>query len=464
MSEVIGKLLIEGDLKLLSPLIIGNGSGDNVDIEIIKDEHGQPFIPATSFVGVLRNYFYTHAELTEEELNVSKLFWGSSNEKLNEGYYQSALIVEDLYPITDISIKVRDGIKIDNEVNVAMEKHKFNYEVVEPEAVFHMKLEVNVRRINEQNYIDTYKNIIFFLINGLRNNKIKLGAMTSKGFGMCQLENVNFYEYDFKEKSHVIAWLLNQTEAAKKIDIKPSNIKEKTIRTFALSASFEIKNSLLIKSYPSDTQDPDAVHISSNNRLVLPGTSLKGAIRHRAQRIVNTLQGKQETQNKLINELFGYVDEEKKEKKKSRIVVKESLIDENSIVQFLQNRIRIDRFTGGVIDGGLFDSYSIWPKKSEKGKKMLHVYIEINHFEEWEAGLLLHILRDLWTGDLPLGSEKSIGRGVLLGIDAIIKTHDEQFYLYKNNEGKLIVEGNIDKLESFSQALLMKCQESEEFS
>jgi hypothetical protein len=39
-----------------------------------------------------------------------------------------------------------------------------------------------------------------------------------------------------------------------------------------------------------------------------------------------------------------------------------------------------------------------------------------------EIGLLLLLLKDLWTGDLPLGGGVSVGRGRLKGVRAEIKT------------------------------------------
>ena len=37
-----------------------------------------------------------------------------------------------------------------------------------------------------------------------------------------------------------------------------------------------------------------------------------------------------------------------------------------------------------------------------------------------ELGLLLLLLKDLWTGDLPLGGESSVGRGRLRGKEAVM--------------------------------------------
>ena len=46
--------------------------------------------------------------------------------------------------------------------------------------------------------------------------------------------------------------------------------------------------------------------------------------------------------------------------------------------------------------------------------------LEIKDFKDWEAGLMLLVLKDLWNGDLAIGGEKNAGRGVLQGLSATI--------------------------------------------
>jgi len=41
-----------------------------------------------------------------------------------------------------------------------------------------------------------------------------------------------------------------------------------------------------------------------------------------------------------------------------------------------------------------------------------------------EVGLLLLILKDLWTEDLPIGGEKNVGRGLLKGKRLVISYKD----------------------------------------
>jgi hypothetical protein len=61
------------------------------------------------------------------------------------------------------------------------------------------------------------------------------------------------------------------------------------------------------------------------------------------------------------------------------------------------------------------------------------------------------VLKDLWTGDLALGGEKGIGRGVLEGIRAVIKYEDNTYVI----EGDILgVDQKVkDKLNEFVKEL-----------
>ena len=75
----------------------------------------------------------------------------------------------------------------------------------------------------------------------------------------------------------------------------------------------------------------------------------------------------------------------------------------------MSHRIHIDKFTGGVINGGLFS------EKNVAGKLKLHIVIrnwKANNAEQ-SCGLLLLTLRDLAIGSFTVGSGYSVGKGVI---------------------------------------------------
>ena len=91
----------------------------------------------------------------------------------------------------------------------------------------------------------------------------------------------------------------------------------------------------------------------------------------------------------------------------------------------------MDRFTGSTIDGALMETEPVWSKTGEN----FILRLRIDNYKNHEATLLLHLLKDLWTGDLPIGGEKSIGRGVLKGIEATLYFDKETVCLKQTKEG-----------------------------
>ncbi|HAE86783.1 TPA: hypothetical protein DCG86_02030, partial [Candidatus Marinimicrobia bacterium] len=48
-GKVLGRILVKGELSLLSPLIIGTGTGNETDNDLQTDGMGLPFIPGSSW-------------------------------------------------------------------------------------------------------------------------------------------------------------------------------------------------------------------------------------------------------------------------------------------------------------------------------------------------------------------------------------------------------------------------------
>src|SRR5690554_4389840 len=145
MSKIKGRFLISGEMYLESPLLISTGEKGYTDIQ--KDEKGIPFIPASSVSGTLRHYFYNNLMLEDWDKKQLEYFWGSEKEKMSNELdtYQSSFILQDLHAINKPKIVSRDGIKIDNKLGVAEDEKKFDYEVVQPGAVFAFAAEIILR-------------------------------------------------------------------------------------------------------------------------------------------------------------------------------------------------------------------------------------------------------------------------------------------------------------------------------
>ena len=512
-KSIVGKIVVTGNLHLISPLIIGSGQDEFADIEVIKDSDGNPFIPATSLVGVLKHYFYENSSVIPDNAD---LFWGFSrkNEQKKQESVQSAFICHDLFPIK-ANIKIRDGVKIDPKWQVAQDTGKYDYEVIENGAKFKLYWEVTLRNIHNK---DTFKKILKTNNELLKNGNLSMGAKTNSGFGKCKLKNLSVSQFDFSKKTDVLRWLKQDfSESTPYLDCGAYTMNN---NTFFIEAKFAVKNSIIIRSYSEEANMPDATSIQSNGKYVLPGTSVKGAIRHRALKILKTLDI--DNPEKRINELFGIAGKNINSRK-GRV-----LIEEREIIKLkpeIQNRIKIDRFTGGTIKTALFNSMPLWNSdqntesitiiikirdykdkylfswekvpgidsvrlieflmqnfniewiktakinKNDDGKTIRitndtnfisltlnneknNVNIEIDDGrtdkfivktengelniykdKEWEAGLILQVLKDLWSEDLPIGGEKNVGRGVLKGISARIKWDGKDLTIKQDEKG-----------------------------
>jgi CRISPR/Cas system CSM-associated protein Csm3 (group 7 of RAMP superfamily) len=198
---------------------------------------------------------------------------------------------------------------------------------------------------------------------------------------------------------------------------------------------------LLIKSYSSDPAAPDAVALcrSRGSAPVLPGTSVMGAVRHRAAKILQTLGANAQNLESMVHSLFGFVEEENSSggrnagrAVKGRVQIEETFI--RNVLAAIQTRIKIDRFTGGARHGALFEMMPLW---QNSGDDAVNIVILLRDYEDWEAGLLLYVLKDLWTGDLAIGGEKNIGRGILEGRSAKISWNEGEAELKAGPNGSL---------------------------
>lgn len=489
-ESVVGKTIVKGKLKLLSPLLLGSGNDDLADIEVMRDSNGSPFIPGTSLAGVLKHYFEDNFQ--DQLYYDSECFWGihrkkTGNGKKEESYqsafichdrdcryrrlcsyckesYQSAFICYDLFS-KGASVRVRDGVKIDPRSQTAEKSGKYDFELIEEGAEFDLFWELTLRGNNSK---EKYQKILATLIDVLKNGELSIGAKTNSGFGKCELQDIHVIHFDFKNINDVLEWLKQDWQ---KSDYKGEGSEWKMEpypienRTFSIDAKFAIKNSIIIRAYSEKANMPDSTSLTSAGKYILPGTSLKGAIRHRASKILKTLSPEGNIAEGKIESLFGIAGKEgesegktkcgkSKKEIKSRVKVEE--IEINNVEPELQTRIKIDRFTGGTIKSALLESMPLWSKGNDEA---LNIKIKIEKYKPWEAGLMMHVLKDLWCGDLAIGGEKSVGRGVLKGLSATIKWNNEEGedreLVIKENENGLfdIGEATAKELNQFAESI-----------
>lgn len=457
-NRVKGKILLVGQIECVSPVHVGSGRDDRSDMDILLDSDGNPFIPATSFVGILRHAIEERSNMQSEFPQNCKEFWGYTEDQDGR---QSALCCSDLTWLSGepLKIVVRDGIRIDNKKGLVEQGGKFDFELVERGNRFRFNVELTYREKDEA-FVKKTARTIYDL---LAEQRIQIGAKTNSGFGQIRLlkDETQIFEFDFSKKIDVFNWLMQNFSQENVVSFdalgKAFDLREEV---FSLRVILALRNSLIIRSYSHEPKMPDTTQLRSRDDWVIPGSSLKGAIRARAERIVNTLE--LENAGEIITGLFGNVDDvdddkrKSKNAKKGKVRIQETILTERDFPAELQARIKVDRFTGGVIEGALFDSMPVF---APSGGSLITVQIDVTNYEKREAGLLLLVLKDLWSGDLAVGGEKNVGRGVFEGVRAEVVWNGEKIALEKDL-GMLSADER-EKLQHFVDALVSESEPNE---
>ena len=182
---------------------------------------------------------------------------------------------------------------------------------------------------------------------------------------------------------------------------------------------------IAVSGFGEDAADEENIR-NTQGEYIIPGSSLKGVLRNRITYIARKLKGKF-----LLDNIFGSVGKGKDKGNCGHIIVKDTVVGnkENNENVPLQHRIHVDKFTGGVMTGGLFS------EKNIVGDLKLEIMVSENPYTDEAAGLLLLALRDLSAGLFNIGSGYNIGKGyidvetikIIKGVkEAVIRIHENQ--------------------------------------
>lgn len=423
------RLYAKGTWKLESVAHFGGDETGIADMCLLQDKDGKPFIPGASIAGAARSLLAQQCltwsrykeGIDKETGGLKRLFGGAGDEDS-----MSALIVADAVCETDKPVTtVRDGVRIETDTGTALDKAKFDVEVVERDTEFKIELECIIR-FSDANIEKELKALFSALLHAFEKGDIRLGARTRRGYGRGKVDSWDTRELQMDKKQDVMAWLSDDVWKYKGDTLTANPLSTDERRFFRIEVDFALRTSLLIRSSSGNTEDPDMVHLYSKNKPVIPGTSFAGAFRHRASLIAYALKWEgSENDADPVCEMFGPIHKQNKERQESkqtelwasRVTIEERIV-ENVIPQW-QDRVAIDRFTGGSLQSALFNQKPVYPCSiNAKTETNVRLILTIEEPEEAEIGLLLLTMRDFWFGNATLGGEASNGRGTLQGIKA----------------------------------------------
>ncbi|MFW6114158.1 MAG: RAMP superfamily CRISPR-associated protein [bacterium] len=440
---LVARWVLTATLRLETASHFG-GQGDSaLDMPILRcTRTGRPLLPGTSLGGALRAYLFDRLAgfLTDEiqkgnddsfqptpEADGVAMLFGAVRGLDIEKHSQSPLIVFDALgtlPADSASTEVRDGVLIESATGIAADQKKFDFEVLPPGTAFNVRFDVLVSADDDETEL---LSLLCASLEGLDNGDIRIGLRRSRGLGEVACGNLTARRYALSRPEGWLAWIssdhVSEPDPSSRLPIRdaiqsampndrnlhdtPDNRKRVTIEVEA-----SILGDLLIRSPNAQADGPDVMHLSSGGRPILSGTSLTGVMRAHAVRITQLVKGlsRIDAERFWIVPLFGPREERTKnpdfQPTGSRLRVSERPVTKGRSQRV--TRVAIDRFTQGVVPTALFD------EQPHTGGTV-GLRFELRNPHAGEVGLLLLVLKDLLTGQLPVGGTSSVGRGVLLG-------------------------------------------------
>lgn len=226
--------------------------------------------------------------------------------------------------------------------------------------------------------------------------EILLGAHTANGFGRIRLQAARRC-YDLYQKEDRQAWFSWQEDTD---DGEPVILPHLPRGSILFRVRAEVP-SILVKASLSQGNRQNkylsAVPIEENGRSVIPGSSLKGAVRAQMERIAPSFGIEDETA-----QMLGYSCSRENPGAAGKLFFSEGHFAGEEQPQ-THMRLRINQFTGGIFSGiSVFDKTTggtlCWEIRAPKDAPRI-------------CGLLLFALRDLGLGMYQIGSGSAIGRG-----------------------------------------------------
>ena len=423
-DAIIYKYYVKGKLVFTSPLVLGCGEESNSDNDIIRNWNQKVFIPASGIAGPTRHYLDSVLEPDEAQENkLIRLIFGEKEKKSK----QSLITFYDGDNVEDCQITIRDGVAIEEFTKTAEDKAKYNYEIMEPGATCRFRVELTIRGnsdINNDDLVSKCESVLFLVLDGFKNSNIRIGAKNARGFGEVKLVDAKILKLDLSKPDARETWVgftwSDFGEGNVQIDGLTHTLKASQ-NTTNMKVEFNMPYSMLIRAPNPESAEEDVAHLSSKGNPVVSGTSWVGALRNAIIQVARDIDKLKEIK-KLMEPLFGYakksedVPNYEDRAQKSRIYISESVIENSTPLNYTRNKI--DRFTGGALDTALFT------EKATYGGQ-IHLTIKIFDAKNFETGLVLLGIKELWHGFQSVGGGANIGRGILSGLNL---TLDEEKY------------------------------------
>lgn len=337
---------------------------------------------------------------------------------------ESKIYIADAYG-SEFKLSTRTGIKRSYKYGTSEDKAKYDMDFIDMDTEFELKFKLFAKNEKELKVEDE---LIKNVIEGFKGGNLRLGANKMSGFGKFSVKKVQARTLDLKQRKDLISYIMDDKDYT---TLKLENFKDRGNKGY-IEFDFDgsIIDSMIVKEYQIKENEPDCKNMTnSKNESIIPGTTIKGLFREYNTKILKTLG--LDDKLFLIEDIYG--TDAKSESKThfiGKVLISDVVVKNPKYCVY--NRIKVDRFTGGVVTGGKFDEQRV--------QGDIDFRISLRKLEENNkaaVGLILLTFRDLGLSKLPIGSSSSIGAGRIKGNKLTIKENDKAIKIEFEN-GKLI--------------------------
>lgn len=425
------------ELELLSFLHVGGE--DESAFSLVTDGSGRYILPATSIAGSVKTW------LSQCGFPVEMYLGDDQNEDSGSRVYYYDGICRN------VTIERRNGIRIDKRYGTA-DGDGFH-------TAYHigqgMRTELCLQAFAaDEGEAGDLAEMFEAIAGGIQAKRLTFGGKRSNGAGVFRVTGtgrclLNLADgNDFRKYLTGVGSIFSEIscETPVRPDAAIDGGPQAHCMIFELTA--EIPDGLIVKSGEHGQmaktffglQEMHDVNMKKNvdgrSCYYVPGSAVKGVIRSCAERTADYF-GIPET---LMQQLFGGTVDNVKYRGHMR--VHDILVTDPccSVV----NRIQIDRWLGGVIQGAKMNMEVI----ATKPESPMIIRVQTDMEDEWQYkllnGLVFLALRDMGLGLVPVGSGSSIGLGRLAGRELKIGGHiihfkDKRLVFEDGGEGEMMI-------------------------
>jgi len=447
------RYVFRATIQFSTPFLIGAGRNNDVaDTVFVSDVNGLPTIPGSSLAGVVRSLFRETFRSEEDErelfgyqkgrdgsgsrLSVS---WGVIHDSKNrpvEGIIDPDRLLDPVLARAQ-NPTLRDHVRLNHRgASDAEGRGKFDEQAVCAGHRFSFEMEM----IGDHSHERLWQQLLHLLAQpGLR-----IGSRTRRGYGAFRFVHLASRVFDLTVrddfdayKSHPVS-LATTSAALRNCDL-PANPREDDLTLeleplghWMIGGGYDIYGDADMAPFRdcAITWQGDEATVC-DDIIVIPATSIKGALAHRVAFHYNALTGifaDAETtedsnldnvigaNNLAVRELFGYCKDSEADSgdqgQRGRIIIDDIYLASAGNKENAQqiHHVGIDRFTGGARDQVLFSERPLW--RGDPIKLQIDL-VDIDGIRERETVLLAfkRSIRDLASGHLQFGAGSGRGLG-----------------------------------------------------